>query len=177
MTSNDVAAQLRAHIRDIPDFPKPGILFRDLTPLLADASALALAIDAMAEPFARDGVDSVLGTEARGFIFGAAIAIRLGAGFVPARKPGKLPYRTLDVSYELEYGTDTVQMHVDGVRKGQRVLVVDDLIATGGTARATVELARRSGGEVVGCSFLIALDALGGADALGVERVHSVLHY
>ena len=123
MTSNDVAAQLRAHIRDIPDFPKPGILFRDLTPLLADASALALAIDAMAEPFARDGVDSVLGTEARGFIFGAAIAIRLGAGFVPARKPGKLPYRTLDVSYELEYGTDTVQMHVDGVRKGQRVLV------------------------------------------------------
>lgn len=177
MTANDVAAQLRAHIRDIPDFPKPGILFRDLTPLLADAASLRLAVGAMAAPFASDSIDCVLGTEARGFIFGAAIALELGAGFVPARKPGKLPYATRAVTYALEYGTDTVQMHVDGVRPGQRVLVVDDLIATGGTAKATVELARQSGGEVVGCSFLIALDALGGADGLGVERVHSVLHY
>ena len=175
--SPDAAAQLRAHIRDIPDFPKPGILFRDLTPLLGNAEALRLAVAEMTEPFRNDGIDCVLGTEARGFIFGTAVALELGAGFVPARKPGKLPFRTVDVSYELEYGTDTVEMHVDGVAKGQRVLVVDDLIATGGTAAATVELARRSGGEVVGCSFLIELDALGGSATLGVDRVHSVLHY
>ena len=177
MSSNDVVAQLRSHIRDIPDFPKAGILFRDLTPLLADAKALRLAIEPMAAPFRDDRIDCVLGTEARGFIFGTAVALELGAGFVPARKPGKLPYATIDATYDLEYGTDTVHIHVDGVAPGQRVLVVDDLIATGGTAKATVELAKRSGGDVVGCAFLIELDVLGGSAKLGVDRVHSVLHY
>ena len=176
MSSNDVVAQLRSHIRDIPDFPKAGILFRDLTPLLADANALRLAIQTMAEPFRDDRIDCVLGTEARGFI-GTAVALELGAGFVPARKPGKLPYATIDATYDLGYGTDTVHIHVDGVAPCQRVLVVDDLIATGGTARATVELAKRSGGDVVGCAFLIELDVLGGSAKLGVDRVHSVLHY
>lgn len=171
------AEALRAHIRDIPDFPKPGILFRDITPLLGNAQALRESIVAMAEPFRDDNIDCVIGTEARGFIFGTAVALELGAGFVPARKPGKLPYQTVDVSYELEYGTDTVEMHVDGLTKGQRVLVVDDLIATGGTAQATVELARQSGAEVIGCAFLIELDFLGGTATLGVDRIHSVLHY
>jgi adenine phosphoribosyltransferase len=177
LTSEEVAAQLRAHIRDIPDFPKPGILFRDLTPLLAHAQALRLAVRALAEPFRADRIDCVLGTEARGFIFGTAVALELGAGFVPARKPGKLPHTTIAAEYELEYGTDSVEMHTDGVAPGQRVLVVDDLIATGGTARATVELARRSGGTIVACAFLVELAALHGRDALGVERVHSVLTY
>ena len=180
MSSNEVSSQaeaLRAFIRDVPDFPKPGILFRDITPLLGNASALRDSIRAMAEPFRNDRIDCVVGTEARGFIFGTAVALELGAGFVPARKPGKLPYKTADVSYELEYGSDTVEMHVDGVKKGQRVLVVDDLIATGGTARATVELVRQRGAEVVGCAFLIELDFLSGVATLGVGRVHSVLHY
>jgi adenine phosphoribosyltransferase len=180
LSTTDLTAQaeeLRAHIRDIPDFPKPGILFRDITPLLGNAEALRNSVLAMAEPFRGDKIDCVLGTEARGFIFGTALALELGAGFVPARKPGKLPYKTMDVSYELEYGTDTVEMHVDGVTKGQRVLVVDDLIATGGTAKATVELARQSGAEVIGCAFLIELDFLGGSATLGVDRIHSVLHY
>jgi adenine phosphoribosyltransferase len=168
---------LRQHIRDIPDFPKPGIVFRDLTPLLAHAEALRGAVAAIADPFRDDAVDCVLGTEARGFIFGAAVALELGAGFVPARKPGKLPHTTISADYELEYGTDRVEIHVDGVAAGQRVLVVDDLIATGGTARATAELARRSGGDIVGCAFLIELLDLKGRDALGVERIHSVLTY
>jgi len=174
---SDAASRLAPFIRDIPDFPKPGILFRDLTPLLADAAALATSVRAIAEPFRGDRIDCVLGTEARGFIFGTAVALELGAGFVPARKPGTLPFDTASVSYELEYGTDSVEMHVDGVRSNQRVLVVDDLIATGGTARATIELARRAGGEVVGASFLIELAALGGRERLTVDRVHSVLVY
>ncbi|MEE3329853.1 MAG: adenine phosphoribosyltransferase [Myxococcota bacterium] len=177
MSSNDVSEGLRQYIRDVPDFPKPGILFRDLTPLLGNAEALRKAVAAMTAPFREDQIDCVLGTEARGFIFGTAVALELGVGFVPARKPGKLPYQTREVSYDLEYGTDTVEMHIDGVSKGQRVLVVDDLIATGGTARATVELARQSGGEIVGCSFLIELDGLAGTATLGVDRIHSVLHY
>lgn len=177
MSTTDVEDGLRDWIRDIPDFPKPGILFRDLTPLLASPEALRLAVTAMAGPFRGDAVDCVLGTEARGFIFGAAVALELGAGFVPARKPGKLPHTTHSESYELEYGTDSVEMHTDGVLPGQRVLVVDDLIATGGTASATVALGRRSGGEIVGCSFLIELAGLQGRECLGVERVHSVLTY
>ena len=174
---SDVAEELREYIRDVRDFPKPGILFRDLTPLLGNADALRKAVKAIADPFRDARIDCVLGTEARGFIFGTAVALELGAGFVPARKPGKLPYETVDVTYDLEYGTDTVQMHTDGVQPGQRVLVVDDLIATGGTAAATAELARRSGGEVVACAFLIELKALDGRATLGVDRVHSVLTY
>ena len=177
MTPTDIASRLRLHIRDIPDFPKPGIVFRDLTPLLANAEALHEAVMALADPFREDAIDCVMGTEARGFIFGAAVALELGAGFVPARKPGKLPYTTISADYQLEYGTDRVEMHTDGVTAGQRVLVVDDLIATGGTARATAELALRSGGTIVGCAFLIELLGLKGRDVLGIERVHSVMTY
>jgi len=168
---------LRKHIRDIPDFPKPGILFRDLTPLLSHGPALRESVCALAEPFRDDGIDYVLGTEARGFIFGAPVAIELGVGFVPIRKPGKLPYETHQVSYELEYGTDQVEMHVDALDDSHRVLIVDDLIATGGTAQATVEIARRAGAEVVACAFVIELSALAGRDRLDVERVHTVLRY
>ena len=177
MTPTDVAALLRDYIRDIPDFPKPGILFRDITPLLADAAALKRAIQAIAEPFREAGVERVLGTEARGFIFGTAVALELGAGFVPARKPGKLPHTTVAASYQLEYGTDSIEMHTDALRPGQRVLLVDDLIATGGTARATAELARSSGAELIGCAFLIELSDLRGRDALDVEHIHSVVVY
>jgi len=177
LSSTSVADRLRSHIRDIPDFPKPGILFRDLTPLLADAEALHLAVKAIADPFREDRVERVLGTEARGFIFGTAVALELGAGFVPARKPGKLPYATLSADYELEYGTDSVEMHEDGLEAGQRVLVVDDLIATGGTAKATAELARRCGAEIIGCAFLVELEGLNGRNVLGIDRVHSVLTY
>jgi adenine phosphoribosyltransferase len=170
-------AELRKFIRDIPDFPKPGILFRDLTPLLADAGALRLAVEAMAEPFRGESVDCVVGTEARGFIFGAPVAMELGVGFVPARKPGKLPHDTFQASYELEYGTDHVEMHVDAVGPGSRVLVVDDLIATGGTAGATIDLVRQSGAEVAGCAFLIELTFLEGRGTLDVEPCHAVIRY
>ena len=177
MTPTKAAARLRERIRDIPDFPKPGILFRDITPLLADAIALRSAIEAIAAPFREDRIERVLGTEARGFIFGTAVALELGAGFVPVRKPDKLPFATLSASYELEYGTDTIEMHTDGLLPGQRVLLVDDLIATGGTARATAELARRSGAELIGAAFLIELAELRGRDMLDFERIHSVLTY
>lgn len=173
-TNNDF---LRQYIRDIQDFPKPGILFRDLTPMLAHGAALRAAVKALAEPFRGDGIDYVLGTEARGFIFGAPVALELDVGFVPIRKPGKLPYDTHQVSYELEYGTDQVEMHVDALDAGHRVLVVDDLIATGGTAEATVEIARHAGAEVVACAFVIEIQALGGRARLGVDRVHTVLQY
>ena len=172
-----VAADLQKCIRDIPDFPKEGILFRDLTPLLADPRALELAVQALAEPFRDQSVDYVVGTEARGFIFGAPVALELGVGFIPARKPGKLPHETLTASYELEYGTDSIEMHVDAVAEGHRVLVVDDLIATGGTAVATVDLVRQTGAEVIGCAFLIELTFLGGREALGVEPCHTVIRY
>jgi adenine phosphoribosyltransferase len=168
---------LREHIRDIPDFPKPGILFRDLTPMLSHGPALREAVRALSEPFRDDGIDYVLGTEARGFIFGAPVAIELGVGFVPIRKPGKLPYDTHQVSYELEYGTDQVEMHVDALDDSHRVLVVDDLIATGGTAQATIEIARQAGAEVVACAFVIEISALGGRERLDVERIHTVLRY
>jgi len=168
---------LRALIREVPDFPRPGILFRDITPLLASPSALRAAVDAIAAPYQDAGIERVLGAEARGFLFGLPVALVLGAGFVPVRKPGKLPFDTRDASYELEYGRDTVEMHVDGVEPGQRVLVVDDLIATGGTAQATVELARAGGAEIVACAFLIELAALAGRERLGVDEVHAVLRY
>ncbi len=168
---------LREFIRDVPDFPKPGILFRDITPLLEDPEAFREAVEALAAPFRSEGVDKVLGIESRGFILGAPVALELGAGFVPVRKKGKLPHETLAVRYELEYGTDEVEMHADGVRRGERVLVVDDLIATGGTAAASVRLARAAGGEVIGCSFLIELSELRGLARLDVDRTHVVLRY
>jgi adenine phosphoribosyltransferase len=168
---------LRKYIRDIPDFPKPGIVFRDLTPLLADVAALRRAVQALAAPFRNDSVDYVIGTEARGFLFGAPVALELGVGFVPVRKPGKLPHDTFEASYELEYGRDQVQMHKDALHAGSRVLVVDDLIATGGTAAATVDLARQSGAEVVGCSFVIELVFLKGREALDVDPCHTLIQY
>ena len=174
---SDTEATLRGYIRDVPDFPKPGVLFRDLTPLLADPVALDLAVRALAEPFLDARIDFVVGTEARGFIFGAPVSILLGAGFVPVRKPGKLPGKILSARYQLEYGTDQVEMHTDALGSNDRVLVVDDLIATGGTAAATLELVRRSGASVAGCTFLIELSFLKGRELLDVEPFHAVIRY
>jgi adenine phosphoribosyltransferase len=171
------ADQLRRHIRDIPDFPKPGIIFRDVTPLLLEPAALEGAVQALTEPFRNQRVDRVLGIESRGFIVGAPVALALGVGFGLVRKAGKLPFKTYRVSYDLEYGTDTVEIHVDTVEEGHRVLIVDDLIATGGPAAAAVKLAREAGGEVIGCSFLIELTALDGRRLLDVEPVHTVIRY
>ena len=168
---------LRRFVRDVPDFPKPGILFRDVTPLLGDAAALAAAVEALAAPFRDRGVEKVMGIESRGFVFGAPVAVALGTGLALVRKAGKLPWRTRRVTYELEYGSDTVEMHEDALRPGERVLVVDDLIATGGTAAAAVRLAREAGAEVVGCAFLVELGALHGRTRLGVEDVHVLLSY
>ena len=171
------AEQLRRYIRDVPDFPKPGIMFRDVTPLLLEPAALEGAIDAMTEPFRNQRVDRVLGIESRGFILGAPVALSLGVGFGLVRKAGKLPYQTHQVSYDLEYGTDTVEMHVDTVENGHRVLIVDDLLATGGTAAAAVKLARLAGSDVIGCSFLVELTGLDGRKLLDLEPIHTVIRY
>lgn len=155
---------LKAAIRAIPDYPKPGIIFRDVTTLLGDARAFRAAIDAMIAPHAGAKIDKIAGIEARGFILGGAIAHQLSIGFVPIRKKGKLPFDTLAQTYELEYGTDEVEMHTDAVSPGERVLIVDDLIATGGTAEAAIKLLRRAGAQVEGASFVIDLPELGGAE-------------
>ena len=168
---------LKARIRHVPDFPKPGILFYDVTTLLRDPEGFKLAIDAMSEPFHDAGISLVVGIESRGFILGAAVADRIGAGFVPVRKVGKLPHTTVRVSYELEYGSDSLEMHSDAIEKGQRVLVVDDLLATGGTAKATVDLVRQLGGVVHGVAVLIELADLNGRDRLAGENVRAVLTY
>jgi adenine phosphoribosyltransferase len=170
------ADDLRRLVREIPDFPKRGILFRDVTPLLLEPRALRAAVDAIAAPYRDSGIERVLAIESRGFIFGAPVALALGAGFGLVRKKGKLPFDKFAASYALEYGEDHVEMHIDAVARGQRVLVVDDLIATGGTAAAAVQLARNAGGVVVGTSFLIELEALGGRRALDV-RCEAVLRY
>ena len=167
--------ELAAHIRAIADFPQPGIVFRDLTPLMADAAALAAAVTALVEPFRGAAVGMVAGMEARGFIFGALVARELNTGFVPLRKPGKLPAGVEAVSYALEYGTATLEVHRDALAGGERVLLVDDVLATGGTAAASVELIERLGGVIVGCAFVLELAALGGRARLGGCRVHSVL--
>lgn len=169
--------QLEKYIRDVPDFPVQGILFRDITPLLRDAVALRTAVDSMTEPWSDRGVDLVAAMEARGFMFGAAMALRLGAGFVPVRKEGKLPWKTRSIDYTLEYREDILHIHEDAVDRGQRVLVVDDLIATGGTAAAVVALVEQLGGEVVGVQFLIELSELGGRELLGAHEVRSVIVY
>ncbi len=168
---------LKTHIRHVPDFPKPGILFYDVTTLLKDAQGFRLAIDSMTEPYQNQGISLVVGIESRGFILGAAVADRIGAGFVPVRKLGKLPAATIRASYALEYGTDSLEMHRDAIEPGQKVLIVDDLLATGGTARATVDLVRQLGGEVAGVSFLIELVDLGGRAKLEGENVRAVLQY
>lgn len=166
---------LRPYVRDVPDFPTPGILFRDITPLLADPDAFAAAVEAMSEPFRDAAADKVVGIEARGFMFGAAIARVLGLGFVPARKPGKLPGATERVSYGLEYGSDGLEIHTDALSAGERVLIVDDVLATGGTAAAAAELVERLGARVAALSFLIELAALGGRSRLSGRPAGAVL--
>jgi len=168
---------LKSKIRDIPDFPKPGIVFRDITPLVADPQALKLAIGQLIEPFEGDSVDAVAGMEARGFIFGSLAAWALGVGFVPLRKPGKLPYEVHSESYDLEYGSTSLEIHTDALKGGERVLLMDDLIATGGTAAASCQLLEKLGAHVVGCAFLIELDELNGRDRLTGRRVHTLLHF
>jgi len=168
---------LKEKIRSVPDFPKAGILFYDITTLLQDPAGFRTAIDSLTLPFKDQGIELVVGIESRGFIFGSVVADRLGAGFAPVRKPGKLPSQTVRCTYDLEYGTDCLEIHDDAVRRGQRVLIVDDLLATGGTARATVNLVRQLGGDVHGLAFLIELLALNGRAKLEGERVHSVLKY
>jgi adenine phosphoribosyltransferase len=168
---------LKAKIRHVPDFPKAGILFYDITTLLQDPEGLHLAIDGLSLPYRDQHIDLVVGVESRGFIFGAAVADRIGAGFSPVRKPGKLPSSTIKATYDLEYGTDSLEMHADAVRHGQRVLIVDDLLATGGTARATTDLVKKLGGTVHGLAFLIELVELNGRAKLAGEHVHTVLKY
>ncbi len=164
-------------VRDIPDFPEPGIIFKDITPVLADGAAFASLVDALAKPFKDKGVAKVAGIEARGFTLATPVAERLGAGFIPIRKPGKLPYETVREEYELEYGTDALEIHVDALREGERVLLVDDVIATGGTAAAAIRLLRSLGADVVGFACFIELVFLGGVDALDGVPLHALIRY
>jgi adenine phosphoribosyltransferase len=168
---------LRAKIREVPDFPKPGILFYDITTLLKDADAFREVVDQMAEQVAGAKVDLVVGMESRGFILSAPLAYKLSAGFVPVRKLGKLPADTIEVEYALEYGTATLEIHRDAIHPGQRVLIVDDLLATGGTVMGTIELVRRLGGEIAGLSFMVELTALRGREKLGDYEIHTLLAY
>jgi adenine phosphoribosyltransferase len=166
---------LRDFIRDIPDFPQKGIMFRDLTPLMGDADALGFAVDELAKQFRADRIDKIVGVEARGFIIGAALAYALHVGFVPARKPGKLPYKSVRKEYELEYGVSILEMHEDAIKPGERVLIVDDLLATGGTVSATADLVQSLGGDIIAYAFLVTLKDLGGASKLSGGRVVSLL--
>jgi adenine phosphoribosyltransferase len=175
--SADITADLRRAVRDVPDFPKPGIIFKDITPVLADAELFARTVDALAAPFGRDGITHVAGIESRGFIFGAPVSHALGAGFLPIRKRGKLPYQTRAVEYALEYGTDSLEMHIDACAPHARVLVVDDVLATGGTAAAACRLVEEVGGTVVGCAFVIALSFLPGLETLRSRRAHVLITY
>lgn len=173
----DPLSPLRKLIRDIPDFPKKGILFRDITPLLASPSGLALAIELLANPYRGKNIDLVVGAESRGFIFGTAVACCLSAGFVLVRKPGKLPHKKVSMSYNLEYGSDSLEMHEDAIVKGQRVLIVDDVLATGGTMKACCDLVRQLGGHIEAVAVLIELLGLNGRDKLTPVKLHSVLQY
>ena len=176
MNSAD-AIDLSRFVRNIPDFPKPGILFKDITPLLANGRAYQAAIERFAAQYRHRQVDAIVAAEARGFLFAAPLAIALGAGFVPIRKPGKLPFDTHAFHYELEYGTDTLEMHIDGVRSGQKILVIDDLLATGGTVNACCQLLEKVGAQIVGCGFFIELKELGGAARIAPHEVFSILSY
>ncbi|MFA5864052.1 MAG: adenine phosphoribosyltransferase [Phycisphaerae bacterium] len=168
---------LRSYIRDIPDFPKKGIIFKDITPLLADPSALALSVELLANPFRGKGINVVVGAESRGFIFGIAVAQAISAGFVPIRKPGKLPAKTAKMTYDLEYGTDSLEIHVDAIKPGQKVLMVDDLLATGGTMRACCDLVKNLGGDIHGIAVLIELAFLNGREKLKEYDVNSIIQY
>jgi len=172
-----MAIDLAGLIRDIPDFPSPGIVFKDITPLIADPAAFRQSIDELAAWAGPRTPDVILGAEARGFIFGGALAYALGCGFVPARKPGKLPWQTVDATYALEYGNDTLQVHADSVERGQRVVVLDDVLATGGTAKAKIELVEKLGGIVVGALFVIELTFLDGRSKLPGYDVHALIAY
>ena len=174
---NDPVGHLKRLIRDIPDFPKPGVLFRDITPLLADPQGLALSIELLANPFRGKGIDVVVGAESRGFIFGTAVACAISAGFQVVRKPKKLPFKVVSQSYELEYGTDTLEMHADAISPGQRVLIVDDVLATGGTMRACVDLVKQLGGDIAGVAVMIELEFLKGRSKIPGINTHSVLTY
>jgi adenine phosphoribosyltransferase len=169
--------RLKLRIRDIPDFPKPGILFKDITPLVRDPASLRLAVHQLLHPFLGQPITAVAGMEARGFIFGALVAWELGVGFVPLRKPGKLPHDVQSVEYELEYGSASLEVHIDALGQGDRVLLIDDLLATGGTAKASCELVESLGAEVVACAFVVELDALEGRERLAKYPVHALLHY
>lgn len=173
--SSALASQVQQALRAVPDYPKPGIIFQDITPLLADAGLLARVVRGMAAPFSAHGVTHILGIEARGFIFGSAMAIEMGVGFIPARKPGKLPWETVRETYQLEYGTDALEAHRDACLGGARVLVVDDILATGGTAQAAGQLVRRLGGELVGWSFLLELGFLPGRSRLDGAPASAIL--
>jgi adenine phosphoribosyltransferase len=175
--SDPRAALLRARIRDIPDFPKPGILFRDLTPLMGDGPTMRASIEMLVEQVARHRADTIVAIESRGFIFGAPVAASLGLGFAPVRKPGKLPWRTTRKTYDLEYGTDSLEMHADAVVEGTRVVIVDDLLATGGTAAATVDLVRGQGALVVGLAVVVELELLHGRDRLPGIPVDALVRY
>ncbi len=169
--------RLKLKIRDIPDFPKPGILFKDITPLVREPAALRLAVHQLLHPFLGQDITAVAGMEARGFIFGSLVAWELGLGFVPLRKPGKLPYDVQTIDYDLEYGSAALEVHIDALGKGDRVLLIDDLLATGGTAKASCELIESLGAEVAACAFVVELDFLKGRDRLAEYPVHSLLHY
>jgi len=169
--------RLKDKIRDIPDFPEAGIIFRDITPLVADPAAMQLSVYQLLQPFLGETINAVAGMEARGFIFGSLAAWELGVGFIPLRKPGKLPYDVQSASYTLEYGSAALEVHTDAVNPGDRILLIDDLIATGGTARASCQLVEKLGGEIAACAFVIELDALNGREKLSNYRVHSLLHY
>ncbi len=168
---------LKKLIRDVPDFPKKGIIFKDITPLLQDPKGLRTAVEAISQHYKGKKIDVVVGAEARGFILAPTVAFNLGAGFVPVRKPGKLPYKKISESYALEYGTDTLEMHKDGIKKGQNVLMVDDLLATGGTMAACCKMVESLGGNIVGCAFLIELAFLNGKNALSKYDIFSVIKY
>ena len=174
---SDATLDIRKYIRDIPDFPKTGVIFKDITLLLGDKNAFQETINWITKPFLKSSIDEVVGVESRGFVFASAAAYRLNAGFVPVRKPGKLPWKTIEASYALEYGTDKLQIHQDAIQKGKRVLIVDDVLATGGTAAATVDLVNRLGGTIVGIVFLIELTFLNGRDKLKDYPFQSLIQY
>jgi adenine phosphoribosyltransferase len=169
--------RLEAYIRNIPDFPEPGIQFKDITPLVKDPAMLKLAVHQLIHPFLGQEITAIAGMEARGFIFGSLAAWEMGVGFVPLRKPGKLPYDAESISYDLEYGSASLEVHIDALEKGDKVLLVDDLLATGGTAAASCELVEKLGAEVVACAFVVELDFLNGRDKLSKYQVHSLIHY
>jgi len=168
---------IKKHIRDIPDFPKPGIIFKDITPLLQNHKVFDDTIQALVKRYSGQRIDSVVGIESRGFLFGTPLAHQLRAGFVPVRKKGKLPYKTINISYDLEYGSATIEMHTDAIKKGERVVIIDDLLATGGTAGAACELVRQQGGEVVECAFIVELAFLNGRDKIPGVPIHSLVSY